>query len=771
VRPALIAAAGLSLFIAPLAAAVQDPRTPSAAPAVCQLVLNERRAGDLTVFVLSDDVWIATADLEKLGLTWQFPSSRTPTRGYVSLNSLAPHISGTFNDRDVTLTLTASAGAFTNVTSAGQAPATVTRTRPFSAFLNYATTVRTGGRPAVTGELGMTVLGRFFVRTVVSGHPDRLLRRESSVTFDDEQHLVRWTAGDDYVDSPWAGRQRGFAGISVARNFRINPVFVTAGPLSFRGATAVPATAEVYVNGHLVRRATIDPGAFELRDIAPTIGAGDVRLVIRDEFGRATETRSSYYRSPHVLRPGLHEFRYAVGFLRGLQLRGAETLIASAEHRTGLGRFLTAGGAVEATKRGVNGGTSLALQLPFGEFELSGWASRVDRAQGHAWSAAYGYRGRAFDVQAVARWSSDAFAEADGFRETTSATGNAGRVLLTTEGSVGLTLPRGIRIATSHRAVSGGDRRQEGTLFITKTIRGVGVSAGGLWQEQAGRRGWTGLGSLTVPLGSQRSASTDAVAAPGASPVMTVGLQQSLPAGSGVGYRLKWQDATSSVSAAIETQHPYGRAGVYHDTWENGELTTATAAGGITFIAGSWHLTRPVDDAFALVRVRGVRGVRTYASNQLVGRTDRRGELLLPALASFLPTRVAIDDRDVPFSLEIGATESHVSPPFRGGSLVTFHVNEIRRVSGRFLVPLLPSAEIVALADWNGRQESVSVAHDGRFEFEHALPGRYVVRVGGRGHWYSCTITVAPPASDVLGVQQMGEVPCRALVLPIARLR
>ena len=769
-RPALIAVALATPLIAPAAAAGQQPAPPSAAPAVCQLILNERASGDLSIIVVPGDVWIAASDLDRLGLRYPAASAR-PAPGYVALSSLAPHVTGAFNERDVTLVLSATAAAFRAVTTAGAPTATAIRARPFSAFLNYATTVRSGGHSTVTGEIGVTMLRRFFVRTIVSGRPEQLVRRESSITFDDERRLIRWLAGDDYFVTPWTGHQRAFTGLSLSRNFRINPVFVTAGPLAFSGATAVPATAEVYLNGQLVRRTAIEPGAFELGDIAPTIGAGDVRLVVRDEFGRTTETTSSYYRSPRVLRRGLQEFRYTLGFLRAPISGRHDEAIATAQHRIGISRLLTAGGHFQATERGMNAESSVALQMPLGEFEVAGSASRVDRVPGFAGSAAYGYRGRLFDLQTLARWSSAQFTEVAAPAAIPVAARTTVGSQLTAEGSLGITLPRGIRVSASHRVASGTELRREATLFVTAAIRRTGLSVGGLVLERDGRRTWTGLGSLTVALGPRRSASTDAVAAAGVAPVLTVGLQESLPAGSGIGYRLRWQEATSSVSGAVEAQHPFGRADVRHDKWENGELTTATMAGAITFIAGSWHVTRPIDDAFALVRVRGVPGVRTYVSNQLVGRTDRRGELLLPALVSFLPTRVAIDDRDVPFALEIGTTESQVSPPFRGGSLVSFDVREIQRVSGRFVLPFPGTPEIVALADWNGRPGSVSVAHDGTFEFEHAEPGRYVIRVGGRGHWYGCTVTIAPPPFEALVAQRVGDVPCRAFVLPIARLR
>ena len=74
---------------------------------------------------------------------------------------------------------------------------------------------------------------------------------------------------------------------------------------------------------------------------------------------------------------------------------------------------------------------------------------------------------------------------------------------------------------------------------------------------------------------------------------------------------------------------PVMRSAIYdfgYDALGGRSTATVDVAGGIVAIGGSLVATRPVQDrGFALVRVPGVGGVRAYLSNQLVGRTDRRG--------------------------------------------------------------------------------------------------------------------------------------------------
>ena len=84
-------------------------------------------------------------------------------------------------------------------------------------------------------------------------------------------------------------------------------------------------------------------------------------------------------------------------------------------------------------------------------------------------------------------------------------------------------------------------------------------------------------------------------------------------------------------------------------------------------IGGSIHATRPVDESYGLIRVPGVSGVRGYLSNQEVGRTDRRGDLLVPNLLPYYGNRLGINDKDIPMDHDIGTTELTIAPPFRGG--------------------------------------------------------------------------------------------------------
>ena len=64
--------------------------------------------------------------------------------------------------------------------------------------------------------------------------------------------------------------------------------------------------------------------------------------------------------------------------------------------------------------------------------------------------------------------------------------------------------------------------------------------------------------------------------------------------------------------------------------------------------------------------VPGVGGVHGTLSNQVVGTTNKNGNLLIPNMLPYYGNRVGIEDKDIPFEYNINATEMTIAPPYRG---------------------------------------------------------------------------------------------------------
>src|SRR5438445_5743138 len=181
----------------------------------------------------------------------------------------------------------------------------------------------------------------------------------------------------------------------------------------------------------------------------------------------------------------------------------------------------------------------------------------------------------------------------------------------------------------------------------------------------------------------------------GATLQQSVEIQRSLPVGTGFGYRLLSRTAgdDKNGTAVLQYNAPFGQYNIALDPYHTNSKPTMNASGGFVYEKGAFEFTRAVQESFALVRVPGVPNVRVYLSNQLVGRTDSNGDLLVPNLLSYYGNSIRIDDRDIPLDYDVREVEETIAPPYRGGAFVEFPVQRVRTIVGS-VVMKTPEGEV-----------------------------------------------------------------------------
>ncbi|MEA2976552.1 MAG: outer rane usher protein, partial [Alphaproteobacteria bacterium] len=100
--------------------------------------------------------------------------------------------------------------------------------------------------------------------------------------------------------------------------------------------------------------------------------------------------------------------------------------------------------------------------------------------------------------------------------------------------------------------------------------------------------------------------------------------------------------------------------------------------GAIAVAGGGVFASNRIDDAFAVVNV-GAPDVEVQYENRPAGRTDARGQLLVPGLRSYQKNQIAIEPRDLPLNADAPVTQNIVAPADRSGVVVNFGVKtEVR---------------------------------------------------------------------------------------------
>jgi outer membrane usher protein len=735
-------------------------------PAFLRTSINQIVVGDILVVLRGRDMLVRVPDLEKSGMRVE-PGKREKRDEdvFISLASLAPKISFILDEENLSLTITADASLFGAATFdlRAQRPEGIIYASDPSLFVNYQLsgsdlqnrerTTLGAFTEAGLGAKGALLYGSAQYRSnpdTSYGHlltNNTWIRLMTNLTYDWRDKLTRIAAGDITTSSDMLGGGPLMGGLGISRAFALDPYFVFLPTMQLSGTAMTPSTVEVYVNGQLVRRESLQPGQFNLKNLPLTNGTGETRVVVRDAFGGQQTMINPYYLALGTLAKGLSDFSYNAGFIRhGFGMDswnyGKPTLLV--RHRHGVTDWMTAGVRFEGDLDMVSGGTTLAFRLPKGELGAGVAASRHSGLNGAAALLSYSYIGRPLLLQFGVRYQSDHYANLSLASEvdrqwlnvTATAAATIGKVA-----SVSLLLAR-----TEMRDGSEGNGL---TLRCNRTIlrwlyafaefgidykRDLPIDNG----YTTGYHTFAGLSFAAAERTTAALSRSDHWGGPkGWDGTTQATLQRSLPMGSGLGYRVAFTQGENEFNdAAIQYQGAYGRleADYQHNGYDSDRgHASLTAAGGFVLIGGRPYLTRPVQDSFALIRVPGVGGVHGLISNQVIGTTDRKGDLLIPSLLSYYGNRIGIDDKDIPLDHEIGTTELTIAPPFRGGAIVTFPVKRILGVSGTVVVE--ESGETTAPAYGQisvqvGKQTRSSPLDEaGNFYLENVSPGSYIAEV------------------------------------------
>jgi outer membrane usher protein len=220
--------------------------------------------------------------------------------------------------------------------------------------------------------------------------------------------------------------------------------------------------------------------------------------------------------------------------------------------------------------------------------------------------------------------------------------------------------------------------------------------------------------TLSLGFGERSTASVNYSAQSNANQVL-LQVQENLPAGSGIGYRvLVGADAQGDrEEAGLALQSDTGTYVVEAGRASNFSTYRASASGGVAVIDGWPSWSRRLIDSFGAVQVPGFGNVAVYVNNQVVGRTNADGYAMLPHLLPYQANPVRIETGDLPIDAQIDAAQLDAVPYFRSGVLLKFPV---QRSNGALLILLLEDGEpmpVGSVVNIIGREGDFPVAQRG----------------------------------------------------------
>jgi len=738
----------LILCLAPAVKAVE--------PAIVEVRLNSVEKGEYVVRATEDgDFLIRGSDLELIGLHG-FNGREIPVenRTYISLKSI-PGVTFDFDNSYQILKIQA-APVLLESRSVDFSPgprSDVSYPSENSLFINYGFNeqVAAGSGAAslftATQEIGMRRGNYLFLSDSMITHNEntrgasRLMTR---LIHDDRSTLRRTVIGDFYTSSETLGSSLLMAGVSFSKKYTMDPTLWRYSTLDYEGFVSLPSQIDVYMDGTQIGSEQFSPGGFGLSNIPVGSGLHNMEIRVRDSLGRERRVDLSLYSSNTVLRKGFHDYEYHVGIRRkdfgsaGDHYSGAAFVAA---HRYGLFNIMTVGFRAEGGSGLVNAGPQASLRLGhYGVTDANlSFSTESPGRRGMALSLSHTFQGRQINLRLQA--------SAYGRRYSTVTTASSPELTERPRFSFGTAFSYGNRTLGSLtfdlKAIKkyiGENFKSYAVTYTRYLAKRMSLSVnyrhfGNDLMDNAVYIGLTyypGRG-MTVSNSYQRDGESD---------VTTVNMHKNPPAGSGFSYRMQFMKRhySGSSNTLVNPRVQYkGRYGIYAAEYRGGlgldseekNAYSFSASGGLVFAGNSWGFTRPVYDSFAVVRTGNLEGVRTYLNNHEIGRTNSRGEIIIPDLNSYVNNIISINDKDVPVNYALEDISLRFSPPWRSGTPVHFNTKKLQAFIGAVYLNTDSGTIPVEFADMRIADTPAIhflTGHDGEFYLENVPAGLHEVQ-------------------------------------------
>jgi outer membrane usher protein len=752
--------------------------------------VNEAGGKDVLVLTRGEEILVHADELRELGLKIPEPAIVTiQGERFVSLRALGKDVVAKIDPVALTLAITLPPSMFDTQALAvdNQSRNVTVAPASYGSFLNYGLRASTGNPFSLVGQAGTRVGAGVLQSTLARPTQGAgYALRQTSYTIDSfgkAERAVLGAASVDANDFAGLGGAAYIDGFSVRRDLTLNPNLIRQSSSALTGVATSPSTVEVYVNGTLLRRDTVGPGAFEITNLPLQTGVNQTTVVVRDAFGHQQTIDRPDYLAADLLPRGERQFAFGAGRAIG-DYRQA---LAAARYDLGIANGLTVSARGSLGAVGSNAGISTAIATPIGE--LSAVAAVSDARPGR------------MQGTTVIDAGTTTFASTPVLSGVRSA-GNASALMFsrtTRRGYAGLSYVHRSPAYGSLSLDPTADRALQEMRAYASVALGAVSSMSTLSFElrnALGRdSGWSRSVDLTLrrPLGrianfavSAGSATLGAITRPTVAVQLTANLfgnhQISISSGSQNGSSSHtiglMSPAATELGTSYNAQLTNGAYSSDTFSWERrGRLATldvngsqsgtaapsydATLSGAVAYAGGNWYLSRQITNGFGVVDVSGIPGIPVRVNGQAIGSTDARGRIFVPNLASSAVNDVALDSEHLPNDVTLEAVSAQVTPLYRSATMVRFNARRVHAYVGVLRLAgtanETPAYGVASVRTSQGDVES-DIGSDGRFYFDQLAPGTYALHV--RFHGGACSVKRFVLAEARSVVTNLGTLLC-----------
>ncbi len=667
---------------------------------------------------LNKHVWVAAKDLQR----WRFRLPEMASQDYQGeafypldgFGKITYHV----DEAMQAISIDAPADLFLLTTYNKATVSPIPIASSLGGFLNYDGAVQYGQQKLQLGALTeVGVFNSWGVGIMTLAGKDlsaarQLIRLDNTWTTDIPESMTSLRLGDTNSRAGQWGGAVHFGGIQWATNFTTQPRFIPFPTLAVTGEAVLPSTVDVFVNNALQMRTEVPVGPFSITNVPVLTGQGDARIVVKDLLGREQIITQPYYVTPQLLSQGIKAFSYETGLIRqnyGMASMNYGRAFATGTYRYGLSDQFTGeahGEFLQAQQ--TLGGSGSYLYPELGIFNLSVAGSHSDYGLSPLVAASFQRQLKWLNFAVSTRLAGKHYTQI-GLQTDTLAPRAISSV------SAGVSFGPYGSLGFGYIQQNNRDKTDVNlaTVSYNVSLGNIGALNLGYLRSLNGESNDSLSLTFTTSLGERTSASLSGVDQQN-NKLATLQVQQGIPRGNGMGYRVIASEGSSErFGAAVNLQNDVGlyNAEVAYAGGQTGYR--GNISGGVAMMGLRPTFSRRLTNSFAMVHVPGIPNVRVYTDNQVVGVTDANGDVLIPQLRAYQRNPIRIEQADLPFDAQFSNLEHEAVPFFRSGYDVNF---AIKRSRGALFTLLLADGKPVpsgALVQVIGQTEEFPVALKG----------------------------------------------------------
>ncbi len=506
-----------------------------------------------------------------------------------------------------------------------------------------------------------------------------LIRQNTLWSRDWPDTMVNVQVGDTQGKGGIWARPVYFGGVRWGRNFATQPGFITSPVPLLAGEATLPSTIDLYIDGVAQRHLNVPSGPFSLSDFPQVTGQGEAKLIVHDSLGREQVITAPYSATSDLLRPDVVDYSVDVGVIRqnlGLISNDYGHFMAAATARKGLSERLTVEGRGEFLRDqktvGLGGSVLTSLGIATAAVAKS---HHADKGAGSLYTLSLDKQKVGLNFSLRGQVSSENFVQIGGI----SGIFNAVR---TFNANLGWQFSGGSSLGGSYvqRAMVNQPATKVASLNYGMQV-GAGISLNvsllGILSEPKSNSLMFFLikpinekGAIAMLSGNVQNHLLEQP---------TLQVQQSAWRNGDWGYR----------GLAIGGKNPRDEAGISFRSQEanyTADVSHAQVAtnyrvgmqGALTLMEWSLLPTQHINDSVALVHVPGYPNLEVSSNNQVVARTNKNGDALLPDLWSYRPNTISIDPLALPMDAQLSSSKVALVPYYRGAVATIFTVKRNR---------------------------------------------------------------------------------------------